>query len=127
VRPDEKARQTRLRRRNLVAALGILALLALSIASFESYRDLRMGRGRELELRREISATEGRIESLEQRVSRLRDDPATLEQLAREELMMARPGEVVIVLPEEPAPEAVERGSEGEGARGQAGREVSEG
>lgn len=103
MKPDEQARLARLRRRNLLAAVGILALLALSIASFESYRDLRVGRARELDLRRQITDSERRIELLEQRVARLRDDPATIEQLAREELMMARPGEVVIVLPQEPA------------------------
>ena len=98
------------RRRTLLATLGVLSLLALSVASFDSYRDLRTGRDRELELQRQIADSERRIELLEQRVERLRHDPATIEQLAREELMMARPGEVVIVLPDEPAAGVAEAG-----------------
>lgn len=106
-----------------MAALGILSLLALSVASFESYRDLRVGRGREVDLRREIGASEQRIELLEQRVARLRDDPAAVEELAREELMMGRPGEIVIVLPEEPAAgeEPASADTETAGARGAGG------
>jgi cell division protein FtsB len=83
-----------------MAGLGILALLVLSIASFKSYSDLRLGRGREAQLKSEIAQGDERIEALEERIKRLKGDPAMLEQLAREELLMARPGEVVIVLPE---------------------------
>lgn len=108
MRPVSQTGWTPQRRRTLLATLGVLSLLALSVASFESYRDLRTGRDRELDLRQQIADSERRIEVLEQRVERLRHDPATIEQLAREELMMARPGEVVIVLPEEPAAAAVE-------------------
>ena len=84
-----------------MTAIGVLALVLLFVASFKSYGDLRLGRGREAELRGEIEASESRIKALEEKVMRLRDDPAMLEQLAREELLMARPGEVVILLPEE--------------------------
>jgi cell division protein FtsB len=100
--------------------VGILALVFLSIATFKSYRDLEMGRSREAELRQQVRASEARVETLEARVERLREDPATVEQLAREELLMARPGEVVILLPAGPpagAPEsvrAVERATVGE-------------
>ena len=75
--------------------------MLLFVASFKSYGDLRVGRAHQAQLRSEIEDSEARIQALEQRVERLRDDPAMLEQLAREELMMARPGEVVIVLPED--------------------------
>ncbi len=84
-----------------MTALAVLALVLLFVASFKSYGDLRLGRARAAQLQGEIEATEGRIEALEERVERLREDPAMLEQLAREELLMARPGEVVIVLPGE--------------------------
>ena len=101
MKPDEKALAARRRQRNLVTAIGVLALVLLFVASFKSYGDLRLGRARETLLQGAIEGTEARIEALEQRVERLRHDPAMLEQLAREELMMARPGEIVIVLPEE--------------------------
>ena len=87
-------------------ALGVLALVGLFVASFKSYGDLRVGRGREAQLQGEIGASERRIAALEEKVRRLREDPAMLEQLAREELLMARPDEVVIVLPQEPLTEA---------------------
>jgi len=91
-----------------MAGLGILALVVLSIASFKSYSDLRLGRSREAQLKSEIAQGDERIEALQERVRRLKEDPAMLEQLAREELMMARPGEVVIVLPETTV-EAIDR------------------
>ncbi len=97
--PNEQAQTGRRRRRNLLAAVGVLALVFLSIATFKSYRDLEVGRSREAELRRLIRESTVRVETLEARVERLREDPATVEQLAREELLMARPGEVVILLP----------------------------
>jgi len=82
-----------------MGGIGILALVLLSVASLDSYRDLKAGRGQEADLNQRIAATDGRIEELEAQVEGLREDPAMLERLAREELMMARPGEVVIVLP----------------------------
>jgi len=98
VKPDEKALAARKRQRNLMTAVGVLALVLLFVASFKSYGDLRLGRAREAQLKGEIEASEKRIGILDEKVERLRNDPAMLEQLAREELLMARPGEVVILL-----------------------------
>lgn len=100
MKPEEKALAKRRRQRNLVTALGVLALALLFVASFKGYGDLRLGRSREAQLQGEIETSEARIKALEDKVVRLREDPAMLEQFAREELLMARPGEVVIVLPE---------------------------
>jgi cell division protein FtsB len=84
------------------AVLFLLALLAL--AGGKSYRDLAAVRERESELESQLAATRAEIESFEHRLERLRRDPVALERLAREELGMVRPGDVVIVLPpEEPA------------------------
>lgn len=84
------------------AVLFLLALLAL--AGGKSYRDLAAVRERESVLESQLAATRAEIESVERRLERLRRDPLTLERLAREELGMVRPGDVVIVLPpEEPA------------------------
>ena len=100
MKPNEQTLAARRRQRFLMGAIGVMALLLLSVASFKSYRDLRVGRGQAAELSRQIAESEERIEVLDERIDRLRDDPAKLEQLAREELLMARPGEVVIILPE---------------------------
>ena len=43
---------------------------------------------------------------LTQKIKALRSDPQTIEQLAREQLRMARPGDVVVTLPPEEQPEA---------------------
>lgn len=98
-----------------MTALGVLALVLLFAASFKGYGDLRLGRAREAQLQGEIEASEGRIEALEERVERLREDPAMLEQLAREELLMARPGEVVIVLSDDAVGEAAAPSREASG------------
>ncbi|MCP3957083.1 MAG: hypothetical protein GY719_04460 [bacterium] len=81
------------------AVLAILALLAT--AGVKSYRDLGVARDQERELLEEIAEAEERIRVLGARIERIENDPAMLEQLAREELGMVREGDVVIVLPEE--------------------------
>ncbi len=89
-----------------VAVLFLLALL--TTAGLKSYRDLAVARSHAAHLRDEIDQTRRNIEFLEDRIERIETDPLTLEQLAREELGMVRPGDLVIVLPEEgsepPAP-----------------------
>lgn len=98
MKPDDApARPDSLRSVVGVAALCLLALLAL--AGVKSYRDLDAARGQERQLRTQIRQTGGRIEHLHGRIERLRADPVTLEWLAREQLGLVRPGDVVIVLP----------------------------
>lgn len=87
--------------RLFVGLAVVCLLLLLSVASVRSYRDLAAAREREQTLRAQILATRERIHSLDRRIEQLGDDPATLERLAREELGMVRPGDVVIVLPDE--------------------------
>ena len=86
------------------AALFLLALLAL--AGGKSWRDLAAVRERERDLETRLAATRAEIAAFERRLERLRRDPVTLERLAREDLGMVRPGDVVIVLPPEDAAEA---------------------
>jgi cell division protein FtsB len=95
-RPSEPGRRTS---RPLLWG-SVAFLLALpALAGGKSYRDLAAVRERESELQTQLSATESEIESFERRLERLRRDPVALERLAREELGMVRPGDVVIVLP----------------------------
>lgn len=104
MKPSEQAVATRRRQRILIGVIGVVALLALSVASFDSFRKLQQGRAQTADIAGQIAASEARLAALEGRVERLREDPGKLEQLAREELMMARPGEIVIVLPEAAVP-----------------------
>lgn len=79
--------------------LFLLALLAL--AGSKSYRDLTAVQERERQLEQELETTRSEIAAFEHRLERLRHDPVALERLAREELGMVKPGDVVIVLPPE--------------------------
>ena len=88
--------------RSLVALLVGCGLLALAAASLKSWRDYEQVTERERRLESGIEAAEGRIEDLTRTIERLDDDPATLDRLAREELGLVRPDEVVIVVPERP-------------------------
>ena len=83
-------------------AVVVALLLLLAIASFGSYRDLQAARQRQDLLEAKIEATVQRNQELSQRVHRLQNDPAAIERLAREQYRMMLPGDVVVVLPEDP-------------------------
>ena len=82
------------------AVLLLLALLAT--AGIKSYRDLATTRLHEAELAARIAATQERIRVLDLKVEKLSSDPHTLERIAREDLGLVRPEDVVIFLPPEP-------------------------
>jgi len=52
-------------------------------------------------LGREIQVLRAEADRLNRTVDRLREDPAVVEQIAREDLGMVRPGEKVLKFPEE--------------------------
>jgi len=89
-------------RRPVVLLLIVGALvLVLSGAGYKGYRDLISARDRAQLLAQRKAETEQRVADLRQRIELLRKDPVTLERLAREELGMVRPQDVVIVFPAE--------------------------
>ncbi len=85
--------------RSLLSALLVFLLLVLATAALKGWRDLERAKEREQALRAQVQATEANIEALRTRIQNLKDDPATLERLAREELGLVHPGDVVVVLP----------------------------
>jgi len=90
------------RRASRLAVAALVAFLAvLSVAGYKTWRDLVTVEARADELREAIVEVEGEIEALEEEAARLRDDPVTLERVAREELHMVHPDDVVVMLPEE--------------------------
>ncbi len=95
----------------------VLLLGLLAIAAVKSYRELASIHAREAELEARIEKTKRTIRDLEHRIALLDDDPLTLERLAREELGMVRPGDVVIVLPEDDPP-ATDRAGDAPGGSG---------
>lgn len=55
-------------------------------------------------LQRDVQALEAENDRLTQAIVELRDDPAGLERIAREELGLVRPGEGVLRFPRSPRP-----------------------
>jgi cell division protein FtsB len=84
----------------LAVALGVVGIAALSfldgdsgVLAWRRYRDdLATARARIAELRQEVS-------QLEAEAQHLRDDPLAQERAIREDLGLALPGDVVVVLP----------------------------
>ena len=99
--PAEKDQE---RRSGLLGPIGLSAvavvLLAVGVAIVESYRDLQVVSASEAALRADIQQTQAEIERLEEYRQRLESDSVLLERLAREELGLVKPDDVVIVLPE---------------------------
>ena len=86
--------------RPVLGAAVALFLALLAIAALKSYRDLASARAHQHMLERQIHETVARSEWLRSRIDRLHHDPGMLERLAREDLGMVRPGDVIIELPE---------------------------
>ena len=85
-----------------VLGLAVLLLLGLlATAAVKSYRELAAARRHEGRLEVQIERAQERVVDLENRLRLLEDDDLTLERMAREELGMVRPGDVVIVLPDD--------------------------
>jgi cell division protein FtsB len=100
--PEEReGREGRPVRSVTVAAVLFLVVL-LGTVGAQSWKDLERARDRQAELTEKIEESEARIESLDRRIRRLRNDPLLVERLAREDLGLAREGDVIFVLPEEP-------------------------
>jgi cell division protein FtsB len=81
----------------LVTAATFLSL-ALMVTGMRSYRDLAVQRAREASLEVKIGEAEERIRTLERSIELLAADPGTLERIAREDLGMVMPGDVVLRL-----------------------------
>lgn len=90
--------------RPVLGATVLLVLALLAIAALKSSRDLEAARARERLLETRITETRARSEKLQARIERLKHDPGMLERLAREDLGLVRPGDVIIELPDPNAP-----------------------
>lgn len=96
------------RYRKLLWVAGTVLLSALGLSALKAWSDLQAARHHEHEVEARIEKARERVEGLETRVEALRDDPQALEHVAREQLGLAREGEVVIVLPDEAEAPATE-------------------
>jgi cell division protein FtsB len=98
IRPDAPARSDSFR--PVLGATVLLVFALLAIAALKSNRDLQAARSHERLLKEKIAATRAESERLQVRIDRLRHDPGMLEKLAREDLGLVRPRDVVIELPD---------------------------
>lgn len=84
----------------LIFSLGAsAALFAFFLLSDKGLLQERRHRQRVAELQTEVAALFQENEKLEGEVTSLRTDPAAAEKVAREELNLVRPGDVVLILP----------------------------
>ena len=83
----------------LLALAVIAVLVAVGAASLRSWRDLAQQRAHEAEVAAAIAKTETRVRQLEERNRRLEKDAVTLERLARQELGLVKPDDLVVVFP----------------------------
>ncbi|HXT52469.1 MAG TPA: septum formation initiator family protein [Thermoanaerobaculia bacterium] len=83
----------------LLALAVIAVLIAVGAASLRSWRDLAEQRAHEADLAASIAKTETKVRQLEERNRRLEKDAVTLERLARQELGLVKPDDLVVVFP----------------------------
>jgi cell division protein FtsB len=78
-----------------------VVLLAAGVAGYAGNQILRVTQMRReiVTMEREITTLRARTEELTRTVERLRNDPAYVEKLAREEFGMVRPDETVLKFP----------------------------
>ena len=83
---------------------GALLLLVVGLAVYGGNSALRVWHmNRALEkLEGEVTTLRTKTEQLSQTVDRLRNDPAVIEQLAREDLGLVREGDTVLKFPSTP-------------------------
>ena len=84
----------------IVIGLGLFALVVHTVFGERGYLGLRSQRGEYERLRQEVQKLEEENQQLKEEIKALKTDPSAIERVAREELKMVKPGEVVITLPE---------------------------
>lgn len=77
-----------------------LILAAYQVFGVNGYVALRHKRQEELDWRARTEALRRENEALEKRTHQLRTDPKAIEKIAREDMMLAGPGDRVIVTPD---------------------------
>ena len=98
------ARPTFSRRRLLmgVLTLGLLALVVHTVFGEHGYLALRRQQREMEQLQQQIQRLEEENKRLAEEIESLKSDPRAVERVAREQLKLARPGERVITIPENP-------------------------
>ena len=90
------------------ALLMVLVLLAVALTVHEifgerGYFALRRRRQELQNLQQQVKQLQEENQKLEQQIKGLKSDPKAVEKLAREQMKLAKPGEIIYVLPDKPA------------------------
>jgi cell division protein FtsB len=83
-----------------VFGLLTLAMLLLAVFNDKGVLEVRSQVQKLNSIDAEIAKQEAENKQLHEEIKALRFDPATIEKLAREELKLVKPGEIVLVTPE---------------------------
>ena len=110
---DPRVENRKLRRYGMVALLILCAVLLIS----ETFGDhgwlaLRRQRREYQALQEQVRRLQQENQQLEMRIKTLQSDPKAIEKLAREQMRLARPGEIIYVLPEMKPEEQSQRPTE---------------
>ena len=83
-----------------VLVLVCIALLVHEIFGAHGFLALRQEKNEVESLRQQIQKLQRENEQLDKRIKALQSDPKAIERLAREQMRLARPGEIIYTLPE---------------------------
>ena len=95
----------------VILALFVLALVVHDVFGAHGFIAMRRKQSEIEQVQKDISRLNAENSELGQQVKALKSDPHLIEKIAREELQHARPGEVIIRIPQsqQPSPEAAAR------------------
>ncbi len=92
------------------AILGLIlvcvALVVHEIFGANGYLALRRQKQQYQELQQQIQALQEQNQKLQKQVQGLKSDPHAIEKMARDQMHLARPGEIIYTLPDKDKPEA---------------------
>ena len=104
LRLKEKKAPSLLRRNaGLILGLALLAVFVHDIFGDHGFLAMRRGQQEAWKVRQEIQKIDTENRQLADQVKALRTDPVAIERVAREEMGLARPGELIFKLPPKPA------------------------
>jgi cell division protein FtsB len=85
-----------------ILGLALLALFVHDIFGAHGFLAMRRTQQEIRQMREQIDKLNGENKSLTQQVNALKTDPNAIERVAREQMGLARPGEMIYRLPEPP-------------------------
>ncbi|MGD0695772.1 MAG: septum formation initiator family protein [Terriglobia bacterium] len=87
----------------LILALACIALIVHEIFGEHGYLALRREQQELNQLQQQIQQLQQENRELESQIKALKSDPKAIEKLARERMGMARPGEIIVTMPDKHA------------------------